>query len=210
MVKHNNVVPNSHFHKQWQRRVKTWFDQPGRKKTRRNKRAAKAAKIFPRPLQKLRPLVRCPTQRYNMKLRLGRGFTLEELKEAGINWREAPGIGIAVDKRRRNKSEQSIRTNVQRLKQYKANLIVFPRRKGHPKPADSSPEECALAEQQRGVVMPYVKPRIRGEARPAEEVDKVTSQWVRLRRARADVRLVGRRKRRAEIEAEKAKLTKRN
>lgn len=27
MVKHNNVVPNGHFHKKWQRRVRTWFDQ---------------------------------------------------------------------------------------------------------------------------------------------------------------------------------------
>lgn len=27
MVKHNNVLPNGHFHKKWQRRVRTWFDQ---------------------------------------------------------------------------------------------------------------------------------------------------------------------------------------
>ncbi len=27
MVKHNNIVPNAHFHKKWQRRVRTWFDQ---------------------------------------------------------------------------------------------------------------------------------------------------------------------------------------
>lgn len=26
-MKHNNVVPNGHFHKKWQRRVRTWFDQ---------------------------------------------------------------------------------------------------------------------------------------------------------------------------------------
>jgi large subunit ribosomal protein L13e len=26
-VRHNNVVPNQHFHKDWQTRVKTWFDQ---------------------------------------------------------------------------------------------------------------------------------------------------------------------------------------
>lgn len=31
MVKHNNVVPNGHFHKKWQRRVRTWFDQVSRK-----------------------------------------------------------------------------------------------------------------------------------------------------------------------------------
>lgn len=80
MVKHNNIVPNVHLHKDWQLRVKTWFDQPGRKQTRRIKRAEKAASIFPRPLQNLRPLVHCPTVRYNSKTRLGRGFSLAELK----------------------------------------------------------------------------------------------------------------------------------
>jgi hypothetical protein len=29
MVKHNNVIPNAHFHKEWKNRVKTWFDQVG-------------------------------------------------------------------------------------------------------------------------------------------------------------------------------------
>ena len=41
MVKHNNVVPNRHFHKDWQVRVKTWFNQPGKKRSRRLKRDAK-------------------------------------------------------------------------------------------------------------------------------------------------------------------------
>jgi len=27
MVRHNNVIPNQHFHKDWQNRVRTWFDQ---------------------------------------------------------------------------------------------------------------------------------------------------------------------------------------
>ena len=40
-----------------------------------------AEKNFPRPVAgSLRPAVRPPTQRYNMKLRAGKGFTLEELK----------------------------------------------------------------------------------------------------------------------------------
>ena len=50
MVKHNKIVPNQHFHKKWQPAIKTWFDQPGKKQRRRNTRAAKAAKIAPRPL----------------------------------------------------------------------------------------------------------------------------------------------------------------
>ena len=41
----NNVLHKNHFHKDWQRRVRTWFDQPGRKKARRTARQQKAAKL---------------------------------------------------------------------------------------------------------------------------------------------------------------------
>merc|ERR1712079_694011 len=56
----NNIVPNAHFHKDWQRYVKTWFDQPGRKKRRRVNRQKKALRIAPRPVAgSLKPIVRC-------------------------------------------------------------------------------------------------------------------------------------------------------
>merc|ERR1712205_75463 len=61
--------------------IKSWFNQPGKKKSRRLKRAAKAAANAPRPADKLRPLVRCQTQQHNAKVRLGRGFSLAELRE---------------------------------------------------------------------------------------------------------------------------------
>jgi hypothetical protein len=81
VLKHNNQLPNQHFRKEWQRRVKTWFDQAGQKKSRRVARVQKATRVAPRPVDGLlRPAVRCPTLRYNMKLRSGRGFTLEEIK----------------------------------------------------------------------------------------------------------------------------------
>jgi large subunit ribosomal protein L13e len=81
MPKHNNAIQRNHFHKDWQNRVKTWFDQPARKKRRRNARIAKAARVFPRPAAgPLRPIVHAPTIRYNAKVRLGRGFSLDELK----------------------------------------------------------------------------------------------------------------------------------
>ena len=77
----NKIIPNAHFRKHWQRRVKTWFNQPGQKKRRRVKRLRKAAAVAPRPAAgPLRPVVHCPTARYNIKTRLGRGFTLDELK----------------------------------------------------------------------------------------------------------------------------------
>ena len=77
----NGMLPNAHFKKHWERYVKTWFNQPGKKKRRRQKRLEKAARVAPRPVDgQLRPVVRCPTFKYNTKVRRGRGFTLEELK----------------------------------------------------------------------------------------------------------------------------------
>merc|ERR1712232_484117 len=76
------------------------LNQAARKKRRSLARKAKAAKVAPRPVAGLlRPVVHPPTQRYNMKLRLGRGFTLAELREAKIAPKLARTIGIAVDHR---------------------------------------------------------------------------------------------------------------
>lgn len=58
----------------------TFHKQPGKKASRRVARQAKAAALAPRPVDKLRPIVRCPTIKYNRKVRAGRGFTLTELK----------------------------------------------------------------------------------------------------------------------------------
>jgi len=66
--------------------------------------------------------------RYNIKIREGRGFTFEELKKAGFHVKKAQKLGIAVDHRRRSTNEESLELNVQRLNEYKAKLIVFPRK----------------------------------------------------------------------------------
>ncbi|XP_033262127.1 60S ribosomal protein L13 isoform X2 [Orcinus orca] len=77
----NGMILKPHFHKDWQRRVATWFNQPARKIRRRKARQAKARRIAPRPVSgPLRPVVRCPTVRYHTKVRAGRGFSLEELR----------------------------------------------------------------------------------------------------------------------------------
>jgi large subunit ribosomal protein L13e len=136
--RHNNVLHANHFRKDWQRRVRTWFDQPGRKLRRRTARKAKATTLGVRPLTLLRPAVRAQTVRYNRKVREGRGFTFAELKEAGIGRKEARGVGIVVDHRRRNLSEEGKLVNVERLKAYKERLIVFPRNAKKPKKGDST------------------------------------------------------------------------
>jgi hypothetical protein len=47
---------------------------------------------------------------------------------AGIPKKLAPTIGISVDHRRKNRSLEGLQVNVQRLKTYKAKLVIFPRR----------------------------------------------------------------------------------
>ena len=73
MVKHNNVIPNVHRRKHWQRNVRTWLNQAGRKKRRVIARREKADRLGSRPLDLLRPAVRCTTIRYNHRPRIGRG-----------------------------------------------------------------------------------------------------------------------------------------
>ena len=50
------------------------------------------------------------------------------MQAAGIPKKLAPTIGISVDHRRKNKSLEGLQANVQRLKTYKAKLVIFPRR----------------------------------------------------------------------------------
>ena len=189
MVKHNNIVPNQHFHKKWQvssrgpLKVKLNLDQPAQKKARRLARAEKAAAIAPAPLQKLRPAVHCPTQRYNAKVRLGRGFTLAELKAAGINKVYARTVGIAVDTRRQNKSEESMVENVARLAAYTAKLVVFPKKKNATAVAAAAPAAA-------GTIMPLVKAAkvVVMEAVPAAGKE---TQYTTMRKARGEPRIMG-------------------
>ncbi|KAG0272203.1 60S ribosomal protein L13 [Linnemannia exigua] len=209
-MKHNNQLPGEHFRKDWQSRVKTWLDQAGRKKSRRIARVQKAARIAPRPVDGLiRPAVRCPTVKYNTKLRAGRGFTLEELKAAGIRRKEALSIGVSVDARRRNKSEESLQLNVQRLKAYKAKLIVFPRKAGKTKAGDSAAAELSAAVQLTGPVFPVAQTWTKEKARKITEAEKNNSAYEQHRKARSVARLHGireaRRKAKEEEEANKKK-----
>jgi large subunit ribosomal protein L13e len=111
-MKHNNVIPNAHFHKKWQLHVRTWFDQAARKNRRYRKRLVKAERVAPRPAKgALRPIVRGTTRRYNTKVRAGRGFSLDEVRAAGLLPKYARTIGISVDHRRRNKSTEAFQVN---------------------------------------------------------------------------------------------------
>ncbi|PHH81927.1 hypothetical protein CDD82_7529 [Ophiocordyceps australis] len=209
-IKHNQKIVNNHFRKDWQRRVRTHFDQPGKKVSRRTARQAKAAALAPRPVDKLRPIVRCPTIKYNRKVRAGRGFTLAELKEAGIPRLFAPTIGISVDHRRQNLSEESLTVNVARLKAYKERLILLPRRSNAPKKGDTK-TDLSKVEKATHISSTMPIPSLsRGflEIKKSEMPRPVEgTAYMKLRMARSNLRHQGAREKRAreKSEAETAK-----
>merc|ERR1719226_222958 len=132
------------------------------------KRQKKATKLSPRPVAGLlRPVVHPPTQRYNMKLRLGRGFTIDELREAKISPKLARTIGIAVDHRRRNRCTESLQENVERLNLYKSKLLIFPRGSGKKavKKGDTPRSELQnVTQNTHKQIIPVPKPSLRVKA----------------------------------------------
>ncbi|XP_040585905.1 60S ribosomal protein L13-like isoform X1 [Mesocricetus auratus] len=198
----NGMILKPHFHKDWQRRVDTWFNQLARKIRRRKARQAKAGHIAPCPASSpIRPIVRCSTVRYHTKVQAGRGFSLEELRVASIHKKVARTIGIFVDPRRRNKSTESLQAYVQRL-EYRSKLILFPRKLSAPKKGDSSAEEIKLATQLTGPVMPIRNVYKKEKARVITKEEKNFKAFASLRMSRANARLFGIRAKRAKEAAE--------
>eukprot|EP00980_Cylindrotheca_fusiformis_P004171 scaffold909_cov135-Cylindrotheca_fusiformis.AAC.28 len=186
MVKHNNVVPNLHFHKKYLAssrgplKVKLSLDQASKKKSRRLARAKKAAALAPAPLQKLRPVVHCQTQKYSAKTRLGKGFTLEELKAVGFSPKYARTVGIAVDFRRTNKSNESLELNVARLNAYKSNLVIL--KKG---------DDASSLSQLKGTIQPidHSKPEL--EMADVTDDMKSFAAFTTMREARQETKVAG-------------------
>ncbi|XP_053660219.1 60S ribosomal protein L13 [Anopheles marshallii] len=204
MVKGNHMISNGHFHKYWQRHIRTWFNQPARKFRRRQNRIKKAKSVFPRPAKgPIRPIVHCPSQRYNTKIRAGRGFTLAELKGAGLSKNFAQTVGIAVDPRRQNKSVESRQENVQRLKEYRSKLILFPvHRNKKPRKGEATPDECKMAKQLKRSVMPIRNARPKVTLEPITEEQKKFSAYQALHQARLTARFFGVRAKKAREAAE--------
>jgi large subunit ribosomal protein L13e len=164
-----------------------------KKSKRRQVRAKKARQVAPRPVAgPLRPVVRCPTFKYHKKERTGRGFTIAELKKAGLGRHYARTIGIAVDYRRRNKSVEGLQKNVQRLKEYMSKLILFPKKPAQPKKGDASEEEIKMAVQLKGALMPVKKQLPIVEAyREITDADKKFQAFKAICRARFSVQKKG-------------------
>merc|ERR1711920_825958 len=174
---------------------RTWFDQAGRKKRRALNRQKKAAKLAPRPVAGLlRPVVHPPTQRYNMKLRLGKGFTLAELREAKVSPKLARTIGISVDHRRRNRCAESLQANVERLKLYKSKLLIFPKKSGKKgvKQGDTPKSELAnVAQNTLKEIIPVPKLALRIKARSITDAEKEFNAYKKMKKARTDKHYLG-------------------
>jgi large subunit ribosomal protein L13e len=73
----------------------------------------------------LRPSVRGQTNRYNAKIKLGRGFTKQELAKADItSLPYARSIGIAVDLRRKDTCNETLNLNANRVKTYLSKITL--------------------------------------------------------------------------------------
>lgn len=182
MVRGNQLVSNGHFHKDWQSYLKTWFRQPAKKHRRANLRTKKSIRVAPRPSKApLRPIVNCPSFRYNNKVRLGRGFSLRELKQAKINPKFARSVGIAVDKKRITKSYEALSRNVQRLKEYMGRLILFPKKEKEEEKKWKKTEKTVT-----GRVMPIKKSTdFKIKSRVITQEDRKFSPYLTLKKERS-------------------------
>ena len=145
-------------------------------------------------------------------------------------------MGIPVDHRRHNRSLEGLQANVQRLKEYRSRLIIFPKKAGktrkgdsevslngsilppswragsyldgHTKPPPLQPELVKLASQLKGPVLPIKRQPPTHKARAVSVEDRKFSAFQTLRVARANARLVGVREKRAKKQAEEAAAAK--
>lgn len=177
-----------------------------------NARQAKAAAVFPRPLEKLRPIVHAQTRKYSSKLRYGRGFTLQELSQAKISPDFARTVGISVDHRRHDTNEEALQLNVQRLESYKSKLILFPRRADKPKKgdiADSTAEKVKSAGAKVQNISKHVIAIAKRKVRqtPQKITKEMSSAKVfrKIRQLSVNAKYRGKREKKAKDEAEKAK-----
>ena len=118
-----------------------------------------------------------------------------------------------MDPRRQNLSEESLKVNVERLKDYMKRVIVFPRKTGKTKTGDASTEDVKKAKTGEGIIA-----RTR-EGLPVKNVIKVPevelkgekgeeSVYRKLRDARSDARYIGAREKRAKAKADEKESAK--
>ena len=99
---------------------------------------------------------------------------------------------------------------MQRLKEYKARLVVLPKkvraRKGD-KTKPATQEAQGPVAQATGFILPIVQPTVSQEVRAITAQEKKNRSFVMLRVSRANARLVGKRQKWAEEKAAEEELT---
>lgn len=117
---------------------------------------------------------------------------------AGVPRLFAPTIGISVDHRRVNLSEESLAANVARLKAYKARLLVFPKKGAKPAiPAGAATGSIASVLPIVSTPAGVTEIKIGDLPAPVEE-----GAFRKLRLARSEAKYKGAREKRAKDRAE--------
>mmetsp|Transcript_32996 Transcript_32996/g.64452 ORF Transcript_32996/g.64452 Transcript_32996/m.64452 type:complete len:231 (-) Transcript_32996:562-1254(-) len=125
MVKHNNTTKSGHFKKSWQKKVKTWFKSPSKKLKRRINRSEEKKRRYAKDLiiKSFRPIVHCPTRIHNLRVKIGRGFSSNEILNSSVPVKICNSIGISIDKRRKNKKKNRF-FNEKRLENFFKKIDV--------------------------------------------------------------------------------------
>jgi len=126
-------------------------------------------------------------------------------KAAGVPRLYAPTIGIAVDHRRQNISEESLAANVARLKEYLARVIVLPRRSNAPKKGDTKADlsKVDLVSSLASAIPIVSSDKTIKEISKADLPKAIEGgAYRKLRLARSDARLAGVREKRIRDKAE--------
>jgi large subunit ribosomal protein L13e len=135
---------------------------------------------------------------------------LQELAKAKISPRFAQTVGISVDHRRQNTSEEALQLNAQRLESYKSKLILFPRRADKPKKGDihdATADKLKSAESTKQNVTKHVLDKPARKVREAPQ--KITKDqkdlrvFRKLRQLQVNQKYKGKREKRAKEAAEK-------
>lgn len=156
----------------------------------------------------MRPVVMCMTRKYSSKVKIGRGFSLAELKAAGLTGAFAQTVGIAVDHRRHNKNVETMAMNVKRLNDYKTKLVLFPAKDGKFKKGEI-PDSTADKLSATQVVAPSIFDAPKADktitSEPITKDMLAFKVYQKLRAERTNKRYNGVRIIRAKKEAEKKK-----
>lgn len=193
-MKGNMPIPNQNSKKDIQKKPRVLFNVALKKEKKMKIKQEKIKKMWPRPSEgPLKPIVRCPTNRYNMKTKLGRGFTVDELKAADIDPKKARRMGISVDLRRTNKSLETFEVNKERLLSYMSRFVKLTRKdlktlknKERDNRLVINPKKMDVDQQQREVTAAEKEfnayltlKKLRGEkhVKNLEKELKKTSEW---------------------------------